>query len=71
MPRVQFESREDAIRGLYFLVTHGEVACRPNNIYIISDWLLSDLEKSGIPFRLLSGRINHDGARKRSKSRHE
>jgi len=71
MPRVQFESREDAIQGLYFLVTRGEVACRPNNIYIISDRLLSELEESDIPFRLLSGLINPDGARKRSKSKHE
>ena len=67
MPRVQFESREDAVRGLYFLVTHGEVACRPNNVYIISDWLLDELEESGIPFHLLSGRINSDGTPERSK----
>ena len=71
MPRVQFESKEDAIRGLYFLVTRGEVACRPDNVYIISDWLLDALEDGGIPFRLLSGRISSDGAPKGKKPAHE
>ena len=71
MPRVQFESQEDAIRGLYFLVTRGEIACRPGNVYIISNWLLDELEKSDIPFRVLSGRINPDGRQYRCMSKNE
>ncbi len=43
---------KDKVKGFYSLLTNGSVVCLPDNEYIVPKYVLSELEKEGINFKV-------------------
>jgi len=43
---------KDRVRGFYTLLTNGSVICLPNNEYIVPKYILGELAKQGIKFKV-------------------
>ena len=48
---IKIKSR-DKVRGFYTLLTNGSVVCLPDNEYLVPKYVLSELEKEGITFKV-------------------
>ena len=42
----------DKVKGFYTLLTNGSVVCLPDNEYIVPKYVLKELEKEGINFKV-------------------
>ncbi len=43
---------KDRVKGFYTLLTNGSVICLPNNEYIVPKYVLNELEKQGVKFKI-------------------
>ena len=43
---------KDRVKGFYTLLTNGSVICLPNNEYIVPKYVLTELEKQGVKFKI-------------------
>jgi len=50
-------SEEHKINGFYTLLTNGSVVCLPDNEYLVPEYVLSILLKSGVNFKIDNGDI--------------
>ena len=68
MPIIKFD-KENAVRGFYFLSTIGQIACYPNDVYVISEALLRQLKRSEIPFEVIKkqNRRENNGSEPRTQ----
>ncbi|KKM72705.1 hypothetical protein LCGC14_1417770 [marine sediment metagenome] len=51
LEEIKIKSR-DKVKGFYTLLTNGSVVCLPNNEYIVPKYVLNELEKKGINFKV-------------------
>ena len=62
MPIIKF-GEENAVRGFYFLSTLGQIACYPNDVYVISETLLRQLKRIEIPYEVIKKKNRREGDR--------
>lgn len=69
MPVVTFD-KEHLDEGFMFLARRGEVGCLPNDVFVITDPLFEQLQKSHIPFvQIDNHRVTQQGERGAQKEK--
>jgi hypothetical protein len=69
MPVITFD-KEHLDEGFMFLARRGEVGCLPNDVFVVTEVLFEQLQKSQIPFvQLANHRVTQQGERGAQKAK--